>query len=205
MKKRLVIGISGASGANLAIRLLQAMRDHDAWETHLVCSEASRRTIEHETTFSYAQVAACADCCHDIGDVGASIASGSFQTQGMVVIPCSMKTLAGIAHGYAANLLLRAADVTLKERRKLLLLARETPLHLGHLNNMVTAATLGAVIMPPVLTHYIKPETLADVELHIVGKVLSEFGLELPEYRRWQGMPQTVVKRECNNGREGPC
>ncbi len=190
MKKRLVIGISGASGASLAIRLLHAMRVHgEDWETHLVCSDAARRTIEHETPHSQEEVQTMADVAHDIGNVGASIASGSFKTEGMVVIPCSMKTLAGIAHGYADNLLIRAADVTLKERRKLLLLTRETPLHMGHLNNMVTAASIGAVIMPPVMTHYIKPETVADLEWHIVGKALNEFGLELPQYKRWQGMP----------------
>ena len=189
MKKRLVVGMSGASGANLAVRLLQAMRGHDDWETHLVCSDAARRTLEHETKFGLEDVAALAGVFHDIGNIGASIASGSFKTEGMVVIPCSMKTLAGIAHGFADNLLIRAADVTLKERRKLLLLARETPLHLGHLNNMVTATTLGAVIMPPVMTHYIRPESVADMEMHTVGKVMHEFGLELPQYKRWQGLP----------------
>ncbi len=193
MKKRLVIGISGASGANLAIRLLNAMHIYDEWETHLVCSDASQHTIEHETPYSIDDVAALADIAHDIGNVGASIASGSFKTEGMVIIPCSMKTLAGIAHGYASNLLIRAADVTLKERRKLILLTRETPLHMGHLNNMVTAASIGAIIMPPVMTHYIKPETLADMEFHIVGKVLHEFGLELPQYKRWQGLPETAA------------
>lgn len=189
MKKRLVIGMSGASGANLAVRLLQAMRGQEGWETHLVCSEPARRTLEYETSFSLEEVAALADVFHDINNIGASIASGSFKTEGMVVIPCSMKTLAGIAHCFADNLLIRAADVTLKERRKLLLLARETPLHLGHLNNMVAAATLGAVIMPPVMTHYIRPESVADMELHTVGKVMREFGLELPQYKSWQGLP----------------
>lgn len=187
--KRLVIGISGASGANLAIRLLVAMREQEAWETHLVCSDAARRTIEHETPYTLNEVTAMADVAHDINNIGASIASGSFRTEGMVIIPCSMKTLAGIAHGYAENLLIRAADVALKERRKLLLLARETPLHGGHLNNMATVSSLGAIVMPPVMTHYIRPETIADMEFHMVGKVLHEFGLELPQYRRWQGLP----------------
>lgn len=189
MKKRLVIGISGASGAIVGIRLLQAMREHDEWETHLVYSDASRRTIEHETSYSLEEVEEYADVCHDIENVGASIASGSFKTEGMVVVPCSMKTLAGVAHGYASNLLIRAADVTLKERRKLVLLTRETPLHMGHLNNMSAAASIGALIMPMMMTHYILPQSMEDMEMHMVGKIMNEFGMELPNYRRWQGMP----------------
>jgi flavin prenyltransferase len=187
MKKRLVIGITGASGANLAIHLLQAIRNQGGCESHLICSEASRRTIEYETIYSFAQVSAKADVFHDIQDIEASIASGTFKTEGMVVIPCSMKTLAGIAHGYASNLLTRAADVTLKERRKLLLLVRETPLNLIHLQNMVTLASIGVVIMPPVLTYYNHPKTLHDMEIHIVGKVMREFGMEMEGFQSWEG------------------
>lgn len=189
MNKRLVVGISGASGAALAVRLLAAMRDKNGWETHLVCSDAARRTLAYETSHSMADVFAMADVAHDIADTGAAIASGSFAAEGMVVVPCSMKTLAGIAHSYADNLLIRAADVTLKERRKLVLLPRETPLHSGHLGNMAAAAALGAVIMPPVMTHYILPQSIEDMENHLVGKIMNEFGLELPGYKRWQGLP----------------
>ena len=188
MRKRLVVGVSGASGAILAVHLLQALRDIPGWESHLVCTKGARITLAHETDVSYEALCDMAHVVHDQENIGASIASGSFCTQGMVVIPCSMKTLAGIAHGYASNLLIRAADVTLKERRKLLLLTRETPLHLGHLQNMVTATQIGAIIMPPMMTHYILPEKQEDMERHIVAKVLNEFGLEMPGFRRWAGL-----------------
>jgi len=186
-RKRLVVGISGASCANLAIRLLEAMAGQEAWETHLVVTEGARRTLEHETSYSFQEVAALATQAHDLRDIGASIASGTFRTEGMVVIPCSMKTVAGIAHGYSENLLLRAADVTLKERRKLVLLARETPLSLIHLKNMVELAGMGVVIMPPVLTSYQGAASVEAMEHHLVGKVMSEFGMEFSKFRRWTG------------------
>lgn len=185
--KRLVVGISGASCANLAIRLLSAMKTQAGWETHLVVTEGARRTLEHETRISPGDLASLATRAYDIGHIGAPIASGTFRTEGMVVIPCSMKTLAGIAHGYSENLLLRAADVTLKERRKLVLLARETPLSLIHLKNMVTLASMGGVIMPPVLTSYHGPGSVEDMEDHLVGKVMAEFGMEYAKFRRWEG------------------
>lgn len=187
--KRLVIGISGASGANLGIRLLRLLRDNAEWETHLVCSEAGKTTIACETAHGFGEVAALADVVHEPSNIGASIASGSFKTEGMAVMPCSMKSLAAIAHGYADNLLTRAADVTLKERRKLVLLARETPLHSGHLRNMLSASELGAIIMPPVMTHYNHPKSIEDMEMHMVCKVLGEFGIDAPQYRRWEGLP----------------
>lgn len=196
MKKRLVVGVSGASGVQLAVRLLAAMRGREGWETHLVGTEGARRVLECETDLRWEDLAALADFSHAAGDIGASIASGSFKTEGMAVIPCSMKTLAGIAHGYADNLLLRAADVTLKERRKLLLLARETPLHLGHLKNMVEAAALGAVILPPVLTYYNLPQSIEDMENHLVGKLMAEFGLEFECYKRWNGPPDPAARTE---------
>jgi polyprenyl P-hydroxybenzoate/phenylacrylic acid decarboxylase-like protein len=185
--KRLIVGISGASCANLAVMLLEAMRQMPGWETHLVLSDGARRTIEHETPLTCPQVEAMATASYATEDVGATIASGTFVTAGMVVVPCSMKTLAGIAHGYSDNLLLRAADVVLKERRKLVLAVRETPLNLIHLNNMVTLASMGVVIMPPVLTFYNHPQTLEDVQRHIVGKLMHEFGLEAPGFKRWNG------------------
>jgi len=187
-RKRLVVGISGASCANLAVRLLEAMREQPGWETHVVITEGARRTLEHETSHTLEDVAALATRAHDLRNIGASIASGTFRTEGMVVIPCSMKTVAGIAHGYSENLLLRAADVTLKERRKLVLLARETPLSLVHLKNMVELASMGVVIMPPVMTAYHGANpTVEAMEHHLVGKVMAEFGMEFSKFRRWQG------------------
>ena len=182
---RLVVGISGASGAILGIELLKAMRAMPGWETHLVVSEGARRTIAHETSCAMAEVAALATRHHPIEDVGALVASGTFRTAGMVVVPCSMKTVAGIASGYSDNLLLRAADVTIKERRRLVLVARESPLSPIHLRNLQTVSDLGAVILPPVLTFYNHPTSIEDMARHIVGKVLDVFGLELPSFQRW--------------------
>lgn len=184
-RKRLIVGISGASGAPLAIHLLQAMQHYMDWETHLVISNGARRTIEQETACTPAEVEAMASRSHPLEDVGASIASGTFNAEGMVVIPCSMKTLAGIAHGFSQNLLLRAADVTLKERRRLVLVTRESPLSRIHLSNMLTAVEAGAIVLPPVLTFYNHPETLLDVSAHVIGKVLDIFGLEGCGFRRW--------------------
>jgi polyprenyl P-hydroxybenzoate/phenylacrylic acid decarboxylase-like protein len=186
--RRLVVGVSGASCAGLAIRLLEALRDQPGWETHLVVTASARRTLAHETGLPPGALEALASRTHDLEDIGASIASGTFRTEGMVVVPCSMKTVAGIAHGYAENLLLRAADVTLKERRKLVLLARETPLSLIHLRNLTALAEMGVVIMPPMLTGYNGAATVADLEDHLVGKILAEFGLEYARFRRWQGL-----------------
>ena len=154
MKKRLVVGLSGASGAILCVSLLEAMRREKDWEVHLVTSEAGERVLHEETGMSGTDLAGLAFRTHDIGNIGAAIASGTFETEGMAVVPCSMKTLAGICHGYAENLLLRAADVTLKERRKLVLVARETPLGLVHLRNMTALAEMGVTILPPMLTYY---------------------------------------------------
>lgn len=186
-KKRLVVGMSGASGAPIGVELLQAMKHFPDWETHLVISEGARLTIEQETELTLEDVAALATRCYRLGDVGASIASGTFRTQGMVIVPCSMKTLAGVATGYSDNLLLRAADVVIKERRKLVLVARESPLSSIHIQNMQKAADLGAIIMPPVLTFYNNPSTIQDMTRHIVGKILDVFELDMPSFRRWSG------------------
>ena len=185
--KRLVVGISGASCANLAVKFLVEMQAHADWETHLIISEGGRRTLAHETHFTPAEVEALATRSHPIDDIGASIASGSFQTEGMVIIPCSMKTLAGIAHGYSDNLLLRAADVVLKEQRKLVLVARETPLSLIHLRNMVELATMGVILLPPMLTCYYRPQTVDELETHIVGKVMTQFGMTSDGFKFWEG------------------
>ncbi|HJN41284.1 MAG TPA: UbiX family flavin prenyltransferase, partial [Anaerolineales bacterium] len=160
---KLIVGISGASGVIYAIRLLQVLRTVKDVETHLVLSNAARKTIVLETDSSVSEVEALADVQYRLNDVAAAVSSGSFKTMGMVVIPCSMKTLSGIANSFSANLLLRAADVTLKDRRPLVLLPRETPLHLGHLRLMVTAAEMGAIILPPMPAFYHRPKTLDDV------------------------------------------
>lgn len=193
-QKRLVIGISGASGAALAITLLQKMRELKDWETHLVISSGAKKTIEHEASYSVEEVAALATKCHPLENIGASIASGTFKTEGMIVVPCSMKTLAGVATGLSHNLLLRAADVTLKERRKLVLVARESPLNRIHLRNLMTAADAGAIILPPVLTYYTHPNTVQDMTDHIVGKIMDVFGIEMSGFKRW-GTQSLDVKR----------
>lgn len=187
--KRLIVGISGASGAIYGVRLLQVLRDVADIETHLVMSPAARQTLFLETDFSLRDVQAMADVVHDARDIAASISSGSFKTAGMVVLPCSIKTLSGIVNSYTDGLLTRAADVVLKERRPLVLCVRETPLHLGHLRLMTQAAELGAVIMPPVPAFYHAPKSLDDIINQTVNRVLDQFDITLPEdlFTRWQG------------------
>ncbi|HHN5596753.1 UbiX family flavin prenyltransferase [Enterobacter hormaechei] len=187
--KRLIVGISGASGAIYGVRLLQVLRDVAGVETHLVMSQAGRQTLSLETDLSLRDVQALADVVHDARDIAASISSGSFKTAGMVILPCSIKTLSGIVNSYTDTLVTRAADVVLKERRPLVLCVRETPLHLGHLRLMTQAAELGAVIMPPVPAFYHRPQTLDDVINQTVNRVLDQFDIDLPEdlFTRWQG------------------
>ncbi|WP_393948220.1 UbiX family flavin prenyltransferase [Kluyvera intermedia] len=187
--KRLIIGISGASGAIYGVRLLQVLRTLPDVETHLVMSQAARQTLALETDLSLRDVQALADVVHDARDIAANISSGSFKTSGMVILPCSMKTLSGIVNSYTDGLLTRAADVVLKERRTLVLCVRETPLHLGHLRLMTQAAEIGAVIMPPVPAFYHRPQTLDDVINQTVNRVLDLFDIELPEdlFARWNG------------------
>lgn len=187
-RTRLIVGISGASGAQYGIRLLQVLQPLAQIETHLIISQAARRTIAQETDFSLREVTALVDVYHDVRDIAASVSSGSFRTAGMVILPCSVKTLSGIVHSYADDLLVRAADVVLKERRTLVLGVRETPLHLGHLRLMTQAAELGAVIMPPVPAFYHRPQTLDDIIDQTVNRVLDQFAIELPQdlFRRWQ-------------------
>lgn len=179
--KRLIVGISGASGAIYGVRLLQVLRDVTDIETHLVMSQAARQTLSLETDFSLREVQALADVTHDARDIAASISSGSFQTLGMVILPCSIKTLSGIVHSYTDGLLTRAADVVLKERRPLVLCVRETPLHLGHLRLMTQAAEIGAVIMPPVPAFYHRPQSLDDAINQTVNRVLDQFAVTLPD------------------------
>ena len=186
---RLIVGMTGATGAPLGVALLQALREMPEVETHLVMSKWAKTTIELETPYTAQDVAALADVVHSPADQAATISSGSFRTDGMIVIPCSMKTLAGIRAGYAEGLVGRAADVVLKERRPLVLCVRETPLHLGHLRLMTQAAELGAVIMPPVPAFYHRPQTLDDIINQTVNRVLDQFDIDLPEdlFTRWQG------------------
>jgi len=187
--KRLIVGLSDASGAIYGVRLLQVLRDVAEVETHLVMSQAARQTLSLETDLSLRDVQALADVVHDARDIAASISSGSFKTAGMVILPCSIKTLSGIVNSYTDTLVTRAADVVLKERRPLVLCVRETPLHLGHLRLMTQAAELGAVIMPPVPAFYHRPQSLDDVINQTVNRVLDQFDIDLPEdlFTRWQG------------------
>ena len=189
--QRLIVGISGASGAIYGIRLLEVLRGHGGIETHLVMTKPAERTIVEETDYAVADVRAMASVVHTVGDIGASIASGSFRTLGMVVAPCSIHTVAAIAACIADNLLIRAADVVLKEGRKLVLLVRETPLHTGHLRAMLAAAEAGAVIMPPVPAFYHRPRTLAEIVDHTVGRVLDRFDIAHELSPRW-GEPPTA-------------
>jgi 4-hydroxy-3-polyprenylbenzoate decarboxylase len=184
---RIIVGVSGASGTILAEYLLRALRHHPEVETHLVMTQGALRTLELESSLSKGEFLKLADKVHPVGDMSANIASGSFITAGMVVIPCSMKTLAGIVHGYSDNLLLRAADVCLKERRTLILATRETPLSSLHLENMLKASQYGAMIIPPMLTFYHHPQTVEDLIHHLIGKILMQFGLDDAEFRAWQG------------------
>jgi 4-hydroxy-3-polyprenylbenzoate decarboxylase len=185
--KRIVVAITGASGAVYGIRLLEVLRKYSLAETHLVISRSGRATVHAETDYSVRRVTELADTVYDNADLGAAISSGSYRTDGMVVAPCSVKTLSGIANSYDDTLAVRAADVHLKERKPLVLLLRETPLHRGHLRMMAQAAENGAVIMPPVPAFYHRPHTLDDVILHTIGRVLDQFDLELPDLRRWPG------------------
>lgn len=185
-KSRLIIGITGSSGIIYGIRLLQVLQQLPV-ETHLVVTKAGQLTRAYETDLSLAELKAMADFYHPCTDITACIASGSFKTMGMIVAPCSMKTLGEIAHGIGGNLLSRAADVVLKERRTLVLMPRETPLHLGHLNNMVAITQMGGIIFPPVPAFYIKPQSIDDLINDTVGRVLDLFGIDSGLVREWSG------------------
>ncbi|SRR5579862_1920402 len=183
-KPRLIVGLSGASGVAYGIRLLGALRELGI-ESHLVMSKAAEMTIAYETALAPKEVAAQADHVYAVGDIGAAIASGTFKTAGMVVAPCSVRTMSEIATGVTTTLLSRAADVTLKERRPLVLMVRETPLHLGHLRTMTALAEMGAIILPPVPAFYAEPRTLADLVDQTVSRVLDLFGHDWPATKRW--------------------
>ena len=187
-RQRIIVGISGASGAIYGVRLLQALRTLPGIETHAVISDAGWLNITHELGLERTHAPALADVVHSIDHIGASIASGSFRASGMVVAPCSMRTLAAIAHGLTDNLLTRAADVMLKERRRLVLMVRETPLHLAHLRNMVAVTEMGGIVCPPLPAFYLRPQTVEDVVNHSVARVLDLIDVEHQLAPRWQGL-----------------
>ena len=187
MSKRLIVGLSGASGVIYGIRLLEVLKSVDVVETHLVLSNGAKLNISLETDWQLRDVEALADTVHSDQNLAASISSGSFQTDGMAVVPCSMKTLSGIVNSYSDNLVVRAADVVLKEHRRLVLLPREMPLHVGHCRLLYQAAKMGAVIAPPMPAFYNDPQTVDDIINHSVGRVLDLFGIDSGIVKRWQG------------------
>ena len=186
--RRVVVAITGASGAVYGVRLLQALSALESVETHVVVSASGALTALQELDMKRADIEALATIAHGVRDIGASIASGSFDADSMIVAPCSMKTLAAIAHGLSDNLIARAADVMLKQRRRLVLLARETPLNLAHLRNMVAVTEMGGIVMPPVPAFYQRPETIDDIVDDTVARVLDLVGLQSPALKRWSGM-----------------
>ena len=186
--RRIIVGISGSSSPIYGIRTLVALAAAPDVETHLILSDGARVTIKHEAPeWSIDDIIALADVSHDPHNMAAAISSGSFKTDGMVVVPCSMKTLSGIAHSYSTDLLTRAADVCLKERRPLVVVARETPLHRTHLLNMLAVTDMGGIILPPVPGFYAKPKTVEDIVDHTVGKILDALGVENDWFKRWEG------------------
>lgn len=185
--RRIIVAITGASGAIFGIRSLEVLGRLPDVETHLVMSDGARATIAYETNYTVEEVRSLASVVHSERNLGAAISSGSFQTEGMLVAPCSIRTLSGIANSYDENLVIRAADVVLKERRKLVLMVRETPLHAGHLRLMSQATENGAVILPPMPSFYHLPVTVDDIVDHIVGKSLDQFGIDARLFRRWEG------------------
>src|SRR5687768_7859645 len=187
MKKRLIVGIAGATGAIYGVRLLESLRELDM-ESHLVLSDAGALNLWHELKMRRKDLEKLATAAYNPKDIGAAIASGSFLTEGMVIAPCSMKTLAAVAHAHADDLVSRAADVVLKERRRLVLLPRETPLNLAHLRNMTAVSEMGGIVFPPVPAFYALPKTLDDLVGHTVARVLDLFGVHSPKLARWQGM-----------------
>ena len=190
--KKIIISITGASGAIYGIRLLEIMRELSI-ESHLIISKAANLTILQETDYTLDKIKSLAKYHYNIGDIGANISSGSFKTDGMIIAPCSMKTLAAIAHGFEENLIIRAANVVLKERRKLVLMVRETPLHPGHLENMLKVSNYGGIIAPPVPAFYTKSETIDDLINHTISRVLDLFDIDTKKVKRWNGIKNLTV------------
>ena len=194
------MGISGATGAIYGVRMLEVLAGVKDVETHLVLTRAAKMTIQVETSYSAKDVEALADVVHDINNVGASIASGSFRTEGMVIAPCSMKSMGGIVLSVGGDLLVRAADVVLKERKKLVLVVRETPLHLGHLESMAALTRIGALIFPPVPAFYHRPKTLDDVINQTVTRILDQFGIDVALFERWSDEQMSRHPEAANPG-----
>jgi len=194
--RRLVVGMTGATGSIYGLRILEALRAIGGWETHLIVSEAGMLNVWQEYKLARKDIQKLADVVHNVRDIGATIASGSFITEGMVIAPCSMKSLAAVAHAFADNLITRAADVVLKERRRLVLVTREAPLNLAHLRNMVAVTEMGGVIFPPVPAFYSGANTVDGLVNHTVGRVLDLFGVEHETIKRWKGIKGDAVKEE---------
>ncbi len=196
MKKRLIVGITGATGAVYGVRMLEALKTAAGWESHVVLSDAGALNLWHELKMKRKDLERIADAAYHPKDIAATIASGSFLTEGMVIAPCSMKTLAAVAHAHADDLVSRAADVVLKERRRLVLLPRETPLNLAHLRNMAAVTEMGGIVFPPVPAFYALPKSLDDLVAHTVARVLDLFGIHSAKLARWQGMKGTPAERD---------
>jgi polyprenyl P-hydroxybenzoate/phenylacrylic acid decarboxylase-like protein len=194
MTKRLVVGVTGATGAVYGLEILKTVRELPDWESHLVLSDAGALNLWQELGMKRKELEALAHAAYHPKDIGASIASGSFLTDGMVIAPCSMKTLAAVAHAHADDLISRAADVALKERRRLVLVPRETPLNLAHLRNMVAVTEMGGVVFPPVPAFYAGPKSIDDLVAHTVARVLDLFGVHSTRLARWQGMKGTPAE-----------
>lgn len=186
--RRLVVAITGASGAGYGVRLLELLRATDGIESHLMISDAAALNLHHELDLKRKDIEALADHVHSVRDIGACVASGSFQSDGMVIAPCSMKTLAAVAHGMCDNLITRAADVTLKERRRLILMVRETPFNLAHLRNMTAVTEMGGIIFPPLPALYQRPQSIQDMIDHTVGRVAEMLGVAQSLAPEWQGL-----------------
>jgi len=196
MKKRLIVGITGATGAVYGVEILKVLKTLAGWESHLVLTDAGALNAWHELKMKRKEIERLAAIAYHPKDIAATIASGSFLTEGMVIAPCSMKTLAAVAHAHADDLVSRAADVVLKERRRLVLVPRETPLNLAHLRNMAAATEMGAVVFPPVPAFYARPKTIEDLVAHSVARVLDLFDIHSPKLARWQGMKGTPAERD---------
>jgi polyprenyl P-hydroxybenzoate/phenylacrylic acid decarboxylase-like protein len=196
MKKRLIVGITGATGAIYGVEILKVLQSAEDWESHLVLSEAGALNLWHELKMRRKELEKLAHAAYHPNDIAAAIASGSFLTEGMVIAPCSMKTLAAVAHAHADDLVSRAADVVLKERRRLVLLPRETPLNLAHLRNMTAVSEMGGIIFPPVPAFYALPKSIEELVAHTVARVLDLFGVHSARLARWQGMKGSPQERD---------
>src|SRR5918999_355127 len=196
MKKRLIVGVTGATGAVYGVQILKTLREMEGWESHLILSDAGALNLWHELKIKRKELEKMADVAYHPKDIAATISSGSFLTEGMVIAPCSMKTLAAVAHAHADDLVSRAADVVLKERRRLVLVPRETPLNLAHLRNMTAATEIGAIVMPPVPAFYALPKSIEDLVAHTVGRILDLFGVHSAKLARWQGMKGIPQERD---------